>query len=257
MPPEPPFIQRHNNQVKVLPVSIGRNTHYKPALKHNNNKSTELKFVSARDDLDSPHENSTVYPRPANFNTHNRQTNHNSLSRGGHMGGGYNPYGGGMFPGGMYGGMMMGGMMGHPGAGGGMMGFLYTMNYFVNMASQVVYFLGMNSHRITEAVKSAKTALVNLEKIVRQSEFRRWMQRKSKKSVILRYLFVFMSAVLAHQLTTIARFAIEHYLSGSSSSSASQRVTSSAIAGIASASNAVTSSTGTVSNGGINAIGGL
>eukprot|EP01034_Spumella_vulgaris_P024082 gene24081-30385_t len=148
------------------------------------------------------------------------------------MGGGFGPYGGGgmMFPGGMYGGMMMSGMMGHPGAGGGMMNFLCTMNYFVSMASQAVYFLGMNSHRIVDAVKTAKAALVNLEKIVRQSEFRRWMQRKSKKSVILRYLFVFMSAVLAHQLTNIAKYAFEHYMTGRASLSTPQRTIAGQIA---------------------------
>ena len=177
------------------------------------------------------------------------------------MGGGYSPYGGGMFPGGMYGGgMMMGGMMGHPGTGGGMMGFLYTMNYFVSMASQAVYFLGMNSHRIAEAVKSAKAALVNLEKIVRQSEFRRWMQRKSKKSAILRYLFVFTSAVLAHQLTTIARYAIEHYLTGRAPPQrALGQMAASSVAGIASASSAAAASTSGVSTAGIvnSALGGI
>ncbi len=138
-----------------------------------------------------------------------------------------------------------------------MMGFLYTMNYFVSMASQAVYFLGMNSHRIAEAMKSAKAALVNLEKIVRQSEFRRWMQRKSKKSAILRYLFVFTSAVLAHQLTTIARYAIEHYLTGRAR--ALGQMAASSVAGIASASSAAAASTSGVSTAGIvnSALGGI
>ncbi len=99
-----------------------------------------------------------------------------------------------------------GGMYGNP------MSFIYSMNYFISMVSQVAYVLSMNSHMFMDSCRTVSAMVSGLEKLVRQSELRRWLQRKSKKSAVLRYVFVLSSMAIAAQLYRLARNLVMNYL---------------------------------------------
>mmetsp|Transcript_21270 Transcript_21270/g.35628 ORF Transcript_21270/g.35628 Transcript_21270/m.35628 type:complete len:278 (+) Transcript_21270:134-967(+) len=154
-------------------------------------------------------------PRRGNSNTapmENIGMNYGSSGMG--YGGGYGTgtmygmggmgYGGGMMGYGM--GYGMGGMMGGP------MAILYSINYFIAMIGQLTAMLGMSSQAVWHLFGIAKEALIKLEKIIRTSEFRRWLQRKSRKSPLLRYLFVVSSMLLTSQVIRLARYLIESQL---------------------------------------------
>lgn len=117
------------------------------------------------------------------------------------------PYGGyGMGYGGM------GGMMGM-GMGGGMMagpmGMLYSVNYFVAMMGQVSAMLGMGLQAVGPLYQAAREALLTLERTIRQSELRRWLQRKAGKSPLLRYALVLVSMLAASQAVRLIRYFVE------------------------------------------------
>lgn len=128
------------------------------------------------------------------------------------------PYGmmpmGGMGYGGMgYGGMGygMGGMMGG-GMMGGMMGpmnMIYSVNYFIAMIGQVTTMLGMSTQAVGHLYHMAREALFKAEQSVRQSEMRRWLQRKSKQSPLLRWLLILTSMLAASQIIRFLRYLIE------------------------------------------------
>lgn len=129
-------------------------------------------------------------------------------STGNSMMGSYNSYGmmpmGGM---GYYGGMGygiggMGGMMGP-------MGMIYSINYFISTIGQFASMLGMSTHAVTHLLCMARESLVKLEKTVRQSEFRRWLQKKSEKSSMFRWAVIIVSMLAATQVVRFARYLIE------------------------------------------------
>lgn len=114
-------------------------------------------------------------------------------------------------------------MMGGYG-GAGMMGpfsFIYSLNYFIASFSQIVNMLGANSFMVVELFHTIKNVLKDVEMNIRRSAFRKWIQRKSKKSAVFRYLFVLSSMFITSQLIRIARYLLEQKLGLSPSSSKS------------------------------------
>ena len=113
---------------------------------------------------------------------------------------------------------MMGGMMGGP------FSFIYSLNYFVSSFAQGISMLSANSFMVYQLFHTVQNALKDLEIAIRRSAFRRWLQRKSRKSAVLRYLFVFSSMVITSQLLRILRHLIEQKLGISSSISSSSSI---------------------------------
>eukprot|EP01035_Chromulina_nebulosa_P031311 gene31311-biopygen20105 len=81
--------------------------------------------------------------------------------------------------------------------------------------------LSANSFMVYQLFHTVQNALKDLEIAIRRSAFRRWLQRKSRKSAVLRYLFVFSSMVITSQLLRILRHLIEQKLGISSPGSSS------------------------------------
>ena len=146
---------------------------------------------------------------------------YNQLGMG--MGMGMNPYMGLPYS------PMMGGMMGGP------FSFIYSLNYFMSNFAHGISMLSANSFVLYQLFHTVQSALKDLEMAIRRSAFRRWLQRKSRKSVVLRYLFVFSSMVITSQLLRILRHLIEQKL-GISSSPASITNSSSSIFSLSKAS---------------------
>lgn len=121
-----------------------------------------------------------------------------------HMGGtGYGGMGygvGGMGYGGM--GYGMGGMMGP-------MNMIYSINYFIAMIGQITTMLGMSTQAVGHLYHIAREALLRVEQTIRQSEVRRWLQRKSKQSPLLRGMLVLASMLAASQVVRFLRFLVE------------------------------------------------
>jgi hypothetical protein len=115
--------------------------------------------------------------------------------------------------GGGYGGMgMMGmgygmGMMGMGmGNGQGPMAWLSSLNYFVYAIGQFMTLMDMNANNIMRTYYTVRDTLTNAIHVIKHSSVRRWLQRKSKKSVILRWVFIFGSMILVHQVYRLVRF---------------------------------------------------
>lgn len=121
----------------------------------------------------------------------------------------------GMGYGGGYGMMPMGGMgygygMGYGGMGmGGPMSMIYSVNYFIATIGQFAAMLGMSTHAVGHLLHMAKESLLKVEKTIRQSEIRRWLQRKSDKSPLFRWALVIVSMLAASQIVRLARYLIE------------------------------------------------
>ena len=133
--------------------------------------------------------------------------------RGG-MGGGYGGYGGGM--GGMYGmgGMGMGmGMGSHMMMGmGGPMSWIYSLNSIVHSIPMMMDILGMNSQMLYKLYCETCVLLMKIVNIVKRSDFRRFLQQKSRRSKALRFIFVIVSMGLASQAVRLARLiAIQNF----------------------------------------------
>lgn len=135
---------------------------------------------------------------------------------GGGMGGGYGRYGGGM--GGMYGmggmGMGMGmGMGSHMMMGmGGPMSWIYSLNSIVHSIPMMMDVLGMNSHMLYNLYCETCALLMKIVNIVKRSDFRRFLQQKSRRSKALRFIFVVISMGLASQAVRLARLiAIQNF----------------------------------------------
>ncbi len=95
----------------------------------------------------------------------------------------------------------------------GPMNFIYSVNYFIGILSQMYHMVGMNAHVAVHLFQSTSMLLLKLENVVRTSEFRRWIQRKSKKSAVLRYLFVLSSMAIVGQVVRLVRFLVAQYFS--------------------------------------------
>ncbi len=151
-----------------------------------------------------------------------RQRLHNPTSEGGSNNSGVNAsYNGAMPMGAMgmpmgYGmgmgmGMGYGGMHGMMGGGfmSGPMSMVYSVNYFIAMMGQLTAMFGMSVQAIGPLFEMARDSLIKLEKSIRQSEMRRWVQRKAARSPVLRWLLVLASMLAASQAVRLLRYLIE------------------------------------------------
>lgn len=106
-------------------------------------------------------------------------------------------------------GMGYGGMMGGGGLMAGPMSMVYSVNYFIAMMGQLTAMFGMSVQAIGPLYQMARESLVQLEKSVRQSEVRRWLQRKSAQSPLLRGMLVLASMLAASQAVRLIRYLLE------------------------------------------------
>lgn len=106
-----------------------------------------------------------------------------------------------------YGGMGYGGM-----GMMGPMGMIYSINYFIATIGQFASMLGMSTHAVGHLLTVARTEVLRLEKTVRHSEWRRWLQRKAEKSPLLRWALIIASMLAATQVVRLARYLIETQL---------------------------------------------
>jgi hypothetical protein len=143
-------------------------------------------------------------------------------------GGGYSGYGGGMYGGGMGMGMGMMGMMGgYPNAFlMGPMMFINNINYFIMSIGQIMTMLGMNSQAIMQMYHNLVQMIHQLEIAIRQSAFRRWLQRKCKKSKIFRFIIVMSSVAIVASTTRLLKELLSNYFSNRMAQSIARTITS-------------------------------
>jgi hypothetical protein len=220
----------YNNDSSPHPELIQRNSHQKISRP---SRSTNLDGSDAiqnqqRFQQSQRGQNNSGTPGTGSNNTNHRSNNRNgtnstathnntSQNRGMYNGGASTMGNMGMGMGyGMYGGMGMGmGMgMGYPGMmGGGMMmgpmGALYSINYFIAMISQVTAMLGMSAQAAGHLFYAAREGLIKVEQSIRQSETRRWLQAKCRRSPLLRALLVICSMLAASQVVRALRYLAE------------------------------------------------
>lgn len=93
--------------------------------------------------------------------------------------------------------------------------FIQNINYFVMSIGHFFDLIGMSSHALLETLRSFIALLKQLEMKIRTSEFRRWLQRKSRKSRLLRFLFVIASTALSIQISKWMKVLILKYVATS------------------------------------------
>jgi hypothetical protein len=121
--------------------------------------------------------------------------------------GGYSGYGGmgmgmGMGMMGGYGGMGMMGM-GGMGYGMGVTSWLYSINQFVYSIQAVVEMAGMSVFGLIALARTALAKLRWLWALSMNSSWRRWLQRKTKHTRIVRWLVIFLGMALSASLVKI------------------------------------------------------
>ena len=136
------------------------------------------------------------------------------MNRGGYggMGGGYGGYGGGS----MYG---MGGMGMGMGMGMGshmMMGpfsWIYSLNNIVHSIPMMLDVLGMNSQMLYHIFNETCALLMKIINLVKRSDFRRFLQQKSRRSKMLRLVFIIGAMGLASQALRLAKLIADYHFS--------------------------------------------
>lgn len=131
-------------------------------------------------------------------------TNGGGYGMGGYsMGGGYGMGGYGMGMGmGMF--PLMSGMLGN-----GIVSQLYSLQYTVQSLSYMWQMAYMNSHSVVQAYHRALESYKDMLMKIRTSEFRRIVQRKSRRSRLFQFLFVVASSALFAAAIKL----IQYYLS--------------------------------------------
>ena len=172
-------------------------------------------------------------------NSNPQPTNNSNAQRPQQGMGGY-----GMNMGGMGRGMGMGGMgMGYgfrPGMGMGMgMGgfmdpfmnsvqWLHSLNYLVYTIGHMAELLGMNANAILQGYQTVKNMIKHIIDIIKQSDTRIWLKNKSKKSKLLRFLFVFVTMATTALIIQLIQYIHAYYqlCHGSPNDSAPKLLTS-------------------------------
>jgi hypothetical protein len=139
-----------------------------------------------------------------------RSGRYNGMNSGGYggMSGGYGGYGGA----GLYG---MGGM----GMGMGshmMMGpfsWIYSLNNIVHSIPMMMDVLGMNSQMLYQMFSQTCKLLMTVVTLVKRSEFRRFLQHKSRRSKALRFMFIVGAMGIASQVVRLAKLIAAHHFS--------------------------------------------
>lgn len=96
---------------------------------------------------------------------------------------------------------MMPGMGGGSGDGNPLMTslqYLQGLSYVVYSLGQMFDMIGMNASSIYQGYLMIYNMIQKLILIAKNSSFRKWMQSKSKKSKIVRYVFVVLSMVATY-----------------------------------------------------------
>jgi hypothetical protein len=130
--------------------------------------------------------------------------------------GNYGLGGGGMYGPSMYGGGGMYGM-GMYGMGGmgspylaGPLSLIYSLNQFVYLIGHSFDVLGMNTQAIMHLYQQARLAVARLYGILKSSQIRIWLQRKCRRSKLLRMLVILISMGAVHQVIQLLRTLYEH-----------------------------------------------
>jgi hypothetical protein len=84
--------------------------------------------------------------------------------------------------------------------------WLQKLNYIIYTVGHMMDTIGMNASAIMQCYCMVSERLQQLLQIVKQSEFRKWIKQKSKKSKVLKYLFVFLSMILTSLAIRTVRF---------------------------------------------------
>jgi hypothetical protein len=111
--------------------------------------------------------------------------------------------------------MGMGGMygMGGMGMGMGMMGpfsWIYSLNNIIHSIPMMVDVLGMNSQMVYDLYNQVLGILMKIINFVKKSDFRRFLQQKSRRSKALRIIFILASMGLASQAMRLVKLLAQY-----------------------------------------------
>ena len=221
MPPNPELIDKQQN--KKLLINLGNNTGNNKSGNNHILLNNQQKNPLHKDRTYGTHDEDQSVNNSIRINNKNQINNQNQKNSSVNIthspntpySGGYNSYNayGGYNTGMMGMGMMSPYMMGgHGMMGGGPMSFIYSINYSRAMIGQVMAMLGMSTQAIIHLYHMAVDTFIKAEKMIRQSAIRRWFQQKSKKSPLLRWIFILSTMALVNQVVKLLKYLIEYQL---------------------------------------------
>lgn len=104
----------------------------------------------------------------------------------------------------MFGMGMMGGMNGM-GGDNSLMRWLYILNSSMYSVGQLGSLLSMNAHTFYHAIGSLRTSYAKLKDVIAHSAVLCWVRSKTKKSKLLRWLIVMISAYLTAKVYDLVK----------------------------------------------------
>lgn len=90
--------------------------------------------------------------------------------------------------------------------------FIHQINYYILSIGRFFDLIGIGSQAFLEILQSFLTLLKSLEMKLRTSSFRHWLQRKSKRSKLLRFCFVMISMMISFHLSRWIKYYLQSFL---------------------------------------------
>lgn len=199
--------ERRNNVNAGNNFFEGRNSNSRGNNSSSRQTSSRVNSIQGKSGDINNEQNKTSNSIPPQRMNQNQNTNNMNGGRyggmyGGGMNGGYGGYGGGMYGMGM--GMGMSPMMMGP------FSWIYSLNNMIHSIPMMMDVLGMNSQMLLKILNQVYAMLTNICKMIKTSQFRRFLQQKSKRSKVLRVIFIVVSMGLASQAVRLVKLLIEY-----------------------------------------------
>lgn len=132
---------------------------------------------------------------PSKNNDDDKLPTRTSSGVGGNLGvGGFNPYG----------------YYGNPFLMSGPLSWAFSLNYFIFSVNQFIEAVGMNSVALLQVYSQVIYLWKVYSNLFMKSNFRKWIQQKSKESKLLRFLFIVGAIAISAQLTKVVRYLLSN-----------------------------------------------
>lgn len=98
--------------------------------------------------------------------------------------------------------------MGYGMQGAGPLSWMYTLSQLVNVVGQLHAMVSMNAHALSHMYHQLIENINTFYNVLKNTKVRRWLQRKSKKSKLFRYILIFLSAVITAKAVYLIKLII-------------------------------------------------
>lgn len=91
----------------------------------------------------------------------------------------------------------------------GILSWIYTINYGIQSIGQMYHLFHMNANSLQQSYFQFLENWKSFIKLLKNSSFRKWLQKKSQKSKLIRSLFIIFAIGLTIQAMKLAKLLIQ------------------------------------------------